>query len=292
MTRSLFAFAVVVFLPGTAAARSDGYPRPELLVEAADLMKEKGGKPTRILDARARTKYQAGHVPGAVWVDHATWSVAFKDGQDREAWARRIGAQGIDVGTRVVIYDDNLSKDAARIWWILRYWGVKDVRLLNGGWGAWTAAKGVVEKTSKPPQALDPKLKADAGRLATKEQIKAGLKDKPQIVDARSEGEHCGTATTAKRNGSIPGALPLEWSDTLNKKTGRFKTADELTKLFRDAGIDPTKPATTYCQSGGRAAVMAFALELMGGKDVRNYYRSWAEWGNADDTPVIKPKKK
>jgi thiosulfate/3-mercaptopyruvate sulfurtransferase len=65
-----------------------------------------------------------------------------------------------------------------------------------------------------------------------------------------------------------------------------------LTKLFRDAGIDPARPATTYCQSGGRAAVLAFVVELMGGKEVRNYYRSWSEWGNADDTPIEKPKKK
>ena len=62
-----------------------------------------------------------------------------------------------------------------------------------------------------------------------------------------------------------------------------------MTKLFEKAGIDPSKPAITYCQSGGRAAVLAFVLELMGGKDVRNYYRSWSEWGNDPDTPVVKP---
>jgi thiosulfate/3-mercaptopyruvate sulfurtransferase len=51
------------------------------------------------------------------------------------------------------------------------------------------------------------------------------------------------------------------------------------------------QPAVTYCQSGGRASVVAFTLELMGGKQVKNYYRSWAEWGNAENTPVAKPKK-
>jgi thiosulfate/3-mercaptopyruvate sulfurtransferase len=107
-------------------------------------------------------------------------------------------------------------------------------------------------------------------------------------VDARSAEEYCGTADTAKRNGAIPGAVHLEWSDTVDK-AGRFKSPEELTKLFREAGIDPSRPSITYCQSGGRAAVMAFALELMGGKDVRNYYRSWSEWGNSEDTPVVKP---
>ena len=60
----------------------------------------------------------------------------------------------------------------------------------------------------------------------------------------------------------------------------------------REAGIDPKRPAVTYCLSGGRAAVMAFTLELMGGDKVRNYYRSWAEWGNAENTPIEKAPKK
>ena len=77
----------------------------------------------------------------------------------------------------------------------------------------------------------------------------------------------------------------------IEPKSQRFKSAEELSKLFRAAGIDPARPALTYCQSGGRASVVAFALDLMGGADVRNYYRSWAEWGNADDTPIVLPKK-
>jgi thiosulfate/3-mercaptopyruvate sulfurtransferase len=94
----------------------------------------------------------------------------------------------------------------------------------------------------------------------------------------------------AKRGGAIPGAKHLEWSDLLDKKTQRFKSPAALSRLFKQAGIDPKKPAVTYCQSGGRASVMAFALELMGAKGVQNYYPGWAEWGNAADTPVEKGK--
>ena len=103
---------------------------------------------------------------------------------------------------------------------------------------------------------------------------------------------HCGVADTAKRNGTIPGATHLDWTDLIDAKTKRYKTAEELSALFKAKGIDPAKPAVTYCQSGGRASVMAFALELMGGRPAANYYRSWSEWGNADDTPVVKPEKK
>jgi thiosulfate/3-mercaptopyruvate sulfurtransferase len=290
MLPPLTAFAVLCLVPA-ADTKPAGYPRADLLIEAAELAKPADG--LLVLDARPKEKYQAGHVPGAVWVDHDTWSKKFAEGQDSAVWTKLIGVLGITgPETRVVIYDDNLSKDAARIWWVLRYWGVKDVRLLNGGWKAWDADGRKVEKTNNDPRAVEARLTPQSERLATKEQILAALKDKPpQLIDARSEGEFCGDAKTAKKNGAIPGALHLEWSDLLDRKTGKFKSAEEMTKLLKDAGIDPGKPATTYCQSGGRAAVMAFALELMGGKDVRNYYRSWSEWGNADDTIIVKPKK-
>jgi thiosulfate/3-mercaptopyruvate sulfurtransferase len=271
------------------------HPNSKLLVWPSRLEKLKEAEEVRdlrILDARPHAKYREGHIPGAVWVDHDTWKRSFGQGKDRDGWAKRIGGLGIGVDTTVVIYDDNRSKDAARIWWILRYWGVKDVRLLNGGWRGWTGNDGRQEKAENKPEAVKPTLKPQEARLATKEQILARLKDKPQIVDARSKGEHCGTESTATKNGHIPGSRHLEWSDTINPKTGYFKSAKELDALFEKAGIDPEKPTTTYCQSGGRAAVMAFVLELMGGKKVSNYYRSWAEWGNAEDTPVEKTEKK
>ena len=117
-------------------------------------------------------------------------------------------------------------------------------------------------------------------------------KESRQIVDARSVAEYCGEETKAKRGGSLPGARHLEWSDLLDKTTKRFKSAEELGKLFQERSLNLDQPSVTYCQSGGRASVMTFALELMGAKDVRNYYKSWAEWGDADDTPIVKPMRK
>ncbi len=266
------------------------YPKANLLIEPADLAHSTRADQWVILDARGKGKYQDGHIPGAVVIDPLAWARAFGEGTDQAGWVKRIGALGIDVDSKVVVYDDAQAKDAARIWWILRYWGIKDVRLLNGGWKGWLASNGAIEKKERLPRPVEPKLAARSDQLATKKQLLESLKDRPpQLVDARSRGEYCGTEETAKRNGAIPGAVHLEWSDTLDPKTGRFKSAAELAKLFQAAGIDPAKPAVTYCQSGGRAAVLAFALELMGGKEVRNYYRSWSEWGNAEDTPIVKP---
>jgi thiosulfate/3-mercaptopyruvate sulfurtransferase len=281
----LFAFA--------ANAQPASYPRPNLLLEPAELAKPPIAKKFVVLDARAKEKYLAGHVPAAVWVNAKSWARAFAAGQDKAAWSKRVGALGIDVNTQVMIYDNAPATDAARVWWVLRYWGIRDVRLLNGGWTGWVKAGGKIEKGENKPTPTTPKLAANDDRLATKADLLAALKGKPgQILDVRSTGEYCGTTEKAKRSGAIPGAIHLEWIDTLDKKTGRFKPLSELARLFKDAGIDPKKPATTYCQSGGRAAVMAFVVELMGGREVRNYYRSWSEWGNDPDTPIVKPKPK
>jgi thiosulfate/3-mercaptopyruvate sulfurtransferase len=284
----------LLLLAGPAAeSKPVTYARPELLIEATDLARLAEARDVRILDARPRPKYLAGHLPGALWVDHDAWGKAFATGQDRDAWAGRIGGLAIGPDMRVIVYDDSFSKDAARIWWILRYWGVKDVRLLNGGWPAWHAS-GAPVATGQPEAlaAMRAVIAPESERLTTKAQLLEGLTEQRfQIIDARSHGEYCGDTKTAKRNGAIPGARHLEWIELLDPKSQRFKGPAELAKLFADAGIDLKRPTVTHCQSGGRAAVMAFGLELMGAKDVRNYYRSWAEWGNADDTPIDTPKK-
>lgn len=289
--------AVAFLMLSTALADHNGQPayaRPGLLLEPNELVKPEARKHFHILDARARKQYDAGHVPGAVWVDHAAWATAFKESQDPTAWAKRIGDLGIGAdGHVVVIYDGKTINDAARIWWILHYWGIPHVGLLNGGWRGWLAAGGSVSRETPAVTPVDVKLNAHKKRLATKGQILGSLTTHSlQIIDARSEAEYCGTAHTAKRNGAIPGAIHLEWKDVINPLTDRFKKPDQLARLFQAAHIDLDRPAVTHCQGGGRAAVMAFALELMGGKDVRNYYRSWAEWGNAADTPVETPRAK
>jgi thiosulfate/3-mercaptopyruvate sulfurtransferase len=291
MSPTLSFVAAVLLTPAADTPKLAVYPRAELLIEAPELAKQIDK--VRILDVRSRKKYLAGHIPGAFWVDHDTWSKAFAAGQDPQVWGERVGKLAITVDTPVVLYDDEQAKAAARIWWVLRYWGVKDARLLNGGWTAWQASGGPTSQDEPPAGTTAATLQAANQRLATRVYVEEQLKDKKsQIIDARSKGEFCGETITAKRSGAIPGAIHLEWSDAIDPHTQRFKTPEELSRLLKDAGIDPARPALTYCQSGGRAAVMAFTLELMGAKDVRNYYRSWAEWGNADDTPIETPKPK
>lgn len=282
-------FTLGTCLASTSASATDSYPKQDLLLEPSVLASASDAAQYIVLDARHEQSFSAGHIPFARLVDHATWADSFGDGDNTLEWSKRIGLLGVNRDSKIVVYDDNQSKNAARIWWILRYWGAQDVRLLNGGWVSWEQGKFTIEKKSSrfsPTQFI---AVADPSRIATKRDLLVSLKvGGNQIVDARSEKEFCGLeALSNKRAGAIPGAKQLEWIDLIDPTTQRFKAASDLKRLFDNAGVKLDMPTTTHCQSGGRAAVMAFALELMGAKEVRNYYRSWGEWGNVTDTPIV-----
>jgi thiosulfate/3-mercaptopyruvate sulfurtransferase len=295
-------FVALIFAPQKwARADERPYPRSELLVEAKDLADPKIGAKFVILDVRPRMKYLLEHVPNATWLDNEDWARAFGHGDRPRDWSQRIGELGVDAKTKVVVYDDMRNRDAARVWWILRYWGVDDVRLLDGGWKAWKDGQFATDSRDVGVHPVEFVAKPRGTRLATKEQLLRSLRDGSvggktlQIVDARSEREFCGLERMRnKRAGAIPGAKQLEWIDLIDNRTHRFKSAAELRQIFASAGIALDRPTATHCQSGGRSSVMAFGLELMGVKDVSNYYPSWAEWSSAEDTPVVagKPRPK
>ncbi len=289
-----FPILVLLLTHATAtslAASQDSYSNPELLVEPAELAGPVPAGQFVILDARSLENYRTGHIPRAQHVDHDAWKAAFDEGKDREAWSRRIGELGIGSGSQVVVYDDAGMKDAGRIWWILRYWGVENAKLLNGGWRGWKAADLPISEAA--PEVKPAEFRAEPkARLLAKKQSVLDILDDPrwQILDARSRDEHCGIDKRKNdRAGAIPGAKHLEWSDLVDQTTHRFKRAQEIRRLVDQAGIDLNRPIATHCQSGGRSSVMAFGLELVGAKDVRNYYRGWNEWGNEEDTPIVVP---
>ncbi len=277
------------------AAEKSSYSNPRLLLEPETLAKPGTADRFVILDVRSLEAYEAGHIPGAIRIDPNQWKDAFGDGSDAEGWSQRIGDLGIGADSSVVVYDDSAAKDAARIWWILRYWGVRDAHLLNGGWKTWKAKELAVstEATDSPAQTAF-KAVAARSRSVTKDEVLKAIDDhRFQIIDSRSKDEFCGIDLQKNlRGGAIPGAKHLDWVGLVDPETDRFKTPEELQKLFDEAGIDPGKPTASHCQSGGRASVMVFALELMGAKDAKNYYPGWSEWGNLDDTPIVAPKEK
>ena len=253
------------------------YAKPELLVEPADLS---GGGFT-LLDVRSAAKYEAGHALGALSAPVSPWAKAIDDGKaGAKFWSDELARLGVDDKSKVVVYATDW-REAARAWWALKLAGVPDVRTLNGGFDAYTAAKlptGTEATTPKAAKAREWKPEARLAKLA--EVVKLADSKGVNVVDARSAKEFEG--------GRVPGAKPLDWAELIDDKTGRMRPAAELAKLFDGRKIDLTKPCVTYCQGGGRAAVMAFALELMGAKEVRNYHKSWGEYGNDKDAPKEK----
>jgi thiosulfate/3-mercaptopyruvate sulfurtransferase len=262
-------------------------PTPNLLVEVTDAKL----KDFHLLDVRTAEKYKAGHVPGAVRVDLTAWSKAIlADKADATFWKAELAKVGVSPKKPTVVYSDDV-RDAARVWWMLKYAGVPDARILNGGWKAYTATKLPGETTETTANADPHEWKPDPNRLANKKHVLEQHKGGSVCVDARTKEEFTGEKALAKKGGRIPGATHLEWVELLDPKTEKFLPSADLIKLVKDRKIDLDKPQITYCQSGGRAAVVAFGLELAGAKNVRNYYPSWSEWGNADDTPVEGKKK-
>ncbi len=289
----LTTLATVVCSTAQLVAGGDTYVRPELLMEPADLAGPGVAAEFVILDVRSEEAYEKEHLPGALRVNHDAWKGAFGDGQDAKAWGERIGRLGIGPDTKVVVYDERV-KDAGRVWWILRYWGVADARLLNGGWKTWKSLG--CPTSDRPPFPFQPVRFAATPateRLMTMGQVLESLRgNRLPMIDTRSPDEFCGIEKKKNnRGGAMPGAKHLDWTNLIDPETQRFKKANELRRLFDNADIDLEGPLACHCQSGARASVMVFALELMGAKNVRHYYPGWSEWGNADDTPIIVPQK-
>ena len=283
----LFTLAIVL-------AAQAGYARPDLLVDAAWLAGHLNDQNIRIVDMRPRG-YGDAHIPGAVWLDNNAIRIANRPpafiptpAEFEELMARL----GITNNTRVIAYDERGGIYAARLWWMLNHYGHSNVALLNGGWVKWTA-------DNRPTNAAVPaysraafKVKNGTVHVATADDVKGAINKKGvKLVDARTQGEIEGRDLRGiKRAGYIESSVPVYWEDTLDPTTKTFKSAAEIQQLYRGKGIQPSDQVITYCQVGMRAAHDLFTLALIGHDltKLHNYYGSWEEWGNRDDTPILR----
>jgi thiosulfate/3-mercaptopyruvate sulfurtransferase len=197
---------------------------------------------------------------------------------------------GISNTTRVIAYDERGGIYAARLWWILNYYGHTNVALLDGGWVKWAAEQRATSTSTPTPAAASFNVKPGTVKVATADQVIAAI-NKPgvKLIDARTQGEIDGKdLRNIKRGGFIESSVPVYWEDTLDPVTKAFKPAAEIAKLYRDKGITATDDVTVYCQVGMRASHDIFTLALIGHDltKLSNYYGAWEEWGNRDDTPI------
>jgi thiosulfate/3-mercaptopyruvate sulfurtransferase len=283
---------VVACAPGLAPQGQAPYPNAQILAETDWLAQHLGDADLRILDVRAGSDYQEGHIKNALPLD-------MRDLTDEGAAVRGmlapqakveaiLGSLGIGPETTVVVYDDSGGLWAARLFWVLDYFQHPDVRILNGGFSKWVREGKPVDKVVPQVKPTRYRVNPAAERLASKEWVRQNL-DAPGVVlvDARSLGEYNGKDVVAKRGGHIPGAVNLEWTRNLAAE-GVWKPAQELQRMYRAVGVSQDKEVVTYCQTGVRAAHAYFTLRLLGYSRLRLYDGSWEEWGNDTSLPIEK----
>lgn len=272
------------------------------VVGAAWLAEHLDDPRVRVLDTRGRvpapgtparsmrSEFEAGHVPGAAFVE---WTRTFVDTDDPvpnqlarpAAFANAATGLGIGDDTLVVAYDDYHGIFAARLWWAFRAMGHDAVRVLDGGLAAWRDAGHPLESGPARPRPAAPfhpspraSLLIDAHGV---DEVVARRPPGTVLLDARSPDRFAGAGSDPV-GGHIPGAVNVPYA-ALTDRDGRLRSSDELRAAFAAAGIDPAAPPqriVATCGSGTSAAVPLLALATLGvdGVTTAIYDGSWNEW--------------
>src|SRR5438034_348516 len=280
-------------------AMSD-YKHPEVLVSTDWAAQNLNSPNLRFVEVDVdTTAYDQGHIPGAVgW----NWQTQLQDNIrrdliDKSTLEKLLGASGISNDTAILLYGDNNNWFAAYALWQLKYYGHRDVRLINGGRKKWLEEKRPLTKETVNVKPTTYRVSGtDESLRAYKEEVFSIVEGrKPgQLVDVRSVDEFTGKiiappgmTETAQRAGHIPQAANIPWAQASNED-GTFKSYDELKKLYESKGLAGKDEVIAYCRIGERSSHTWFVLKyLLGFNQVRNYDGSWTEWGNLIGAPIV-----
>jgi thiosulfate/3-mercaptopyruvate sulfurtransferase len=281
------------------------YKYPEVLVDTQWVQDHLNDQNVRIaeVDYDRKANYDLGHVPNAVlfdWKDDINDPIA-RNVVAKDACEKLLQDAGVSDDTILVLYGDFNNWFAAFAFWVFKYYGFKDVRIMNGGRKKWLLEDKPLTK-DMPPQYAKGNFKSagpdDKIRVFldyVKESI--STKEMNKLVDVRSPKEFTGEILAppeyptehAQRGGHIPGALNIPWAQAVNDADGTFKPADQLKELYESKGITPDKEIIAYCRIGERSSHTWFVLKyLLGYPNVKNYDGSWTEWGNMIANPIEK----
>jgi thiosulfate/3-mercaptopyruvate sulfurtransferase len=240
------------------------------------------------LDGRStRDAYDAGHLPGAVYVDLSRWlsgPASAEAGRhplpSPEVFAEGMGRLGIGDDTAVVAYDDAGGVIAARLVWMLRAIG-HDAALLDGGTAAWDGEL-VTEEPDATPTTFTP-VRWPADRIASPDDAADAAN---VVIDARQHERFLGEPDPIDpRSGHIPGAHSLPTREHLGERS-RLLPLEELRARLREVGIDGTTPVVSYCGSGVTACHNLLVIEHTGLGTGRLYPGSWSQWSADPQRPI------
>ena len=270
------------------------YAHPEVLVDTQWIEDHLKDDKVRIaeVDYDPTSNYELGHIPGSVlikWKSDINNPIT-RDILSKEAFEELLQRIGVNNDTTLALYGDFNNWFAAFAFWVFKYYGFDDIRLVNGGRKKWLLedrpltkdvqnyANGNYKVTKEPDKSIRVYLDYVRNTLGSR-----------SLVDVRSPKEFTGEITAppeyptehAQRGGHIPEAKNIPWSQAVNDSDGTFKSPDELKKLYEPKGITPDKEIIAYCRIGERSSHTWFVLKyLLGYPNVKNYDGSWTEWGN------------
>ena len=235
--------------------------------------------------------FEEAHIPGAVYfdLDKDLSSPPQAHGgrhplPEVDGLVRKLELAGIGDDTTVVVYDDTMNVFAGRMWWLLKYLGHDDVKVLDGGLSAWqeagfdTSAELPNREAATFTPRSNPEMVADLGEVRRK------LEDPGvALIDSRGAERYRGDSEPMdKKAGHIPSARNFPFAG--NYENGKLKDEDALKERF--ASLDDAEEVIVYCGSGVSAANNLLALEEVGVKGAKLYVGSWSDWSSYEDTPV------
>ena len=271
-----------------------GYIDSSRLVSTEWLQNELNNDEVIVIDVRKKDQYDSGHIPGAF---HMTPGEVFQQEIDgvkgmlpsASHIEMNLSLAGATPNSTIVFYDGNSNLWSSRGLWALEVYGHKNTKLLDGVWGKWESEGREISTSPPDPKSSNYKFNSsiDNSLIAGLDEIIESIDDPSKIVcDTRSPEEYSGKDVRAERGGHIPNSKNVNWVMGVND-SGEFKSANELKKLYDDAGITDGETIYTLCQTAVRATHTWFILSyLLGEKNVKVYDGSWTEWGNDSSLPI------
>jgi thiosulfate/3-mercaptopyruvate sulfurtransferase len=283
--------------------RSKEYAHPEVLVSTQWVLDHKNDHNVRIaeVDYDPTSNYNQAHVPNAILFD---WKKDINDPVRRDIMSAEqaqdlLERNGMSNDSILVLYGDFNNWFAAFAFWVFKYYGLRDVRIMNGGRKKWIEEdKPLTKELPSFPRGSFTIGKPDETIRVYLAELKKGLAENRELVlvDVRSPKEFTGEVLAppeyptehAQRGGHIPGAVNIPWAQAVNED-GTFKSREELEALYEAKGVTRDKDVVAYCRIGERSSHTWFVLKyLLGYPNVRNYDGSWTEWGNMIRNPIEK----
>jgi thiosulfate/3-mercaptopyruvate sulfurtransferase len=258
-------------------------------------------EPVVVIDTRDADAFAAGHIPGAVNLREVFTFLATSTPEGlqelKKTFATALGAAGLSGAETAVFYEDAMNSgygQSCRGYYLLSWLGYPKIKVLNGGFSAWTAAGlPVSTEAATPTPATFPELPMTDVML-TQADVQAALGTDTVLLDVRDVDEWIGDSSSpygkdfAPRKGRLPGAVWIEWYRFMKPSAQGpvFKTPDEVRAECATAGVSPSDTVYLYCFKGARASNTFLALKQAGFSDVRMYFGSWNEWSRDDSLPI------